>query len=166
MVYDVIRTAVVVPVQEMKRITHEHSVAKNIKLGSSEVQQVSRSNPDSSSGLYVTSELRAKARAVQDAKAKKKELDRFRKVENDSKQREIARKKVDAFNRLQKTIKQFPLLEEGLNKHVPATDLKLAYQHLGGKIGNLPNGKKETYVSLLKINEIMIAATSVAPTNI
>eukprot|EP00545_Synedropsis_sp_CCMP1620_P002775 CAMPEP_0119009844 /NCGR_PEP_ID=MMETSP1176-20130426/4633_1 /TAXON_ID=265551 /ORGANISM="Synedropsis recta cf, Strain CCMP1620" /LENGTH=491 /DNA_ID=CAMNT_0006962423 /DNA_START=277 /DNA_END=1750 /DNA_ORIENTATION=+ len=91
--YDIVRASLVVPVQEMKRITQEHAVAKNIKLGSSEVQQESRSNPDSSRGLYVTAELRAKARA--------------------------------------------------------ATDLKLAYQYLGGKVANLPNGKKETYVSLL-----------------
>lgn len=53
-----------------------------------------------------------------------------------------------------------------VNKHVPATDLKLAYQHIGGKIGNLPNGKKETYVSLLKMNKIMIGTISVVPTNI
>jgi len=95
--YDIVRASLVVPVQEMKRITQEHAVAKNIKLGSSEVQQESRSNPDSSRGLYVTAELRAKARA--------------------------------------------------------ATDLKLAYQHLGGKVANLPNGKKETYVSLLTMNK-------------
>lgn len=85
MAYDVIHITVVVPVQETKRIAHKHSVAKNIKLGSSEFQQVSRLNPDSSRGLYVTSELQAKARAVQDANAKKKEFDQYRKVENDSK---------------------------------------------------------------------------------
>jgi hypothetical protein len=138
----------------MKRITHEHAAAKNIKIGSSEVQQESRMNPDSSRGLYVTAELRAKARAVQEAKDKKKMLEQSRKVDNDVKQKELAKKKEEAFNRLQSTIKQSLFLKEGLDKHTPATDLKLAYQHLGGKVANLPNGKKETFVSLLEESEI------------
>ena len=153
--YDIVRASLVVPVQEMKRITHEHAAAKNIKIGSSEVQQETRMNPDSSRGLYVTAELRAKARAVQEAKAKRKALDQSRKVDNDAKQRELATKKQGAFNRLRFTIEQSLSLKEGLFKHTPATDLKLAYQHVGGKVANLPNGKKETFISLLENNDAM-----------
>lgn len=155
--YDIVRASLVVPVQEMKRITHEHAAAKNIRIGSSEVQQETRMNPDSSRGLYVTTELRAKARAVQEAKEKKKALDKSRKVDNDVKQRELATKKQEAFDRLRFTIEQSLSLRSGLCKHSPATDLKLVYQHVGGKVANLPNGKRETFISLLESSDNMRA---------
>ena len=40
-------------------------------------------------------------------------------------------------------------LEKVLMNHKPTIDLKLTYQHLGGIISNLPDGKKETFALLL-----------------
>ena len=85
----------------------------------------------------------------------KKALDQSRKVDNNVKQRELATKKEGAFNSLNSTIEQSLFLKEGLDKHLPATDLKLAYQYLGGKVANLPNGKRDTFISLLENNDTM-----------
>jgi len=65
-------------------------------------------------------------------KAKKNALDQSKKVDSDVKQEELATKKEDAFTRLKTTIKLSPSLEE-----LPATDLKLAFHHLGGKVANM-----------------------------
>ena len=147
--YDVVSRSLIVPVQEMKRIVQEHSAAKSIKIGSTVLTEESRQNPDTSSGHHVTDALRAQARAVQDAKNKKKVMDEAKKKINAEKQTGLAQAKLKAFERVKESIGKSMSLAEALSSHQPAGDLKLAYQHLGFKISNLPDGKKETFATVL-----------------
>jgi hypothetical protein len=147
--YDVVSRSLIVPVQEMKRIVQEHSQAKSIKLGSTILTEQTRQNPDTSSGHHVTDALRAQARAVQDAKNQKKVMDEAKKKVNAEKQTGLAQAKLKAFERVKQSIGKSLSLAEALRSHQPAGDLKLAYQHLGFKISNLPDGKKETFATVL-----------------
>jgi hypothetical protein len=147
--YDVVSRSLIVPVQEMKRIVQEHSQAKSIKLGSTVLTEQTRQNPDTSSGHHVTDALRAQARAVQDAKKKKKAMDETKKKASAEKQTELAQAKLKAYTRVADSIRKSLSLAEALRSHQPAGDLKLAYQHLGFKISNLPDGKKETFATVL-----------------
>jgi hypothetical protein len=147
--YDVVSRSLIVPVQEMKRIVQEHSQAKSIKLGSTVLTEQTRQNPDTSSGHHVTDALRAQARAVQDAKKKKKAMDETKKKASAEKQTELAQAKLKAYTRVGDSIRKSLSLAEALRSHQPAGDLKLAYQHLGFKISNLPDGKKETFATVL-----------------
>jgi hypothetical protein len=125
--YEVVNRSLIVPVQEMKRIVQEHSAAKIIKLGSTALTEETRRNPDSSSGHHVTEALRAQARAVQDARSKKKEIDEAKKQANTLKQAGLAQTKVKAFQRVKESIEQSLSLMEALRTHQPPGDLKLAY---------------------------------------
>ena len=147
--YDVVRTSLVVPVQEMKSIQLGHQRAKEIKLGKSVVDPESRMNPDSSAGLFVNAALRVQARMVEAAKARKKALDKANKAETAKKNLLHINTKQEAFDRVKNSIMTGDDRHRSLNDHTPSGDLKLTYQHLGGVVSQLPNGRKETFVALL-----------------
>ena len=78
--YDFMRTSLLVPAQEMKTIVQEHTAAKGIKVGSLAIPvEDRRQNPDTSRGLWVNAAVLAQARAVQNAKQKKKSNDEIEK---------------------------------------------------------------------------------------
>ena len=115
-----------------------------------EVSTDSRQNPNTDYGLCVTAATRQKARHVQNARKTKKDIDEKRKEESISKKAALAAKKEEAFKRIMKTLcSTNSPLRDALTDHKPGEDAKLAYQHLGGSITNLPNRKKETFVALL-----------------
>jgi hypothetical protein len=133
----------------MKSIQLGHQRAKEIKLGKSVVDPESRMNPDSSAGLFVNAALRVQARMVEAAKARKKALDKANKAETAKKNLLHINTKQEAFDRVKNSIMTGDDRHRSLNDHTPSGDLKLTYQHLGGVVSQLPNGRKETFVALL-----------------
>jgi hypothetical protein len=128
--FDIVNKTMVVPVQELKSLIYEQTKAKETKLGSLTVDTQSGENPDTSRGLYVTRAILGQAKLVQQAKQQKKETDEAKKEINMAKMTELT-----------------------LKNHNPAGDLKLVYQHLGGKVSNLPDGKRGTFIKLLLVKE-------------
>jgi hypothetical protein len=155
--FDIVNKTMVVPVQELKSLIYEQTKAKETKLGSLTVDMQSHENPDTSRGLFVTRAILGQAKLVQQAKQQKKEMDEAKKEINMAKMTELAIKKSEALSRLTVTILKSPLLMDGLKNHNPAGDLKLVYQHLGGKVSNLPDGKRGTFIKLLLAKEEIIS---------
>jgi hypothetical protein len=155
--YDIVNKTMVIPVQELKAMLQDQNKAKDTKLGSLAVETQSRENPDTSRGLFVTRAILGQAKLVQEAKQQKKTLDLAKKEINIVKISELTTKKSEALARLTLTILKSASLFEGFKSHNPAGDLKLAYQLLGGKVSNLPDGKRETFVKLLLVEEKIIS---------
>jgi hypothetical protein len=155
--FDIVNKTMVVPVQELKAVLQEQSKAKETKIGPLTVEKQSRENPNTSRGLFVTRAILGQAKLVQEAKQQKKEIDEAKKEINIAKNTELATKKLEALCRLTVTILKSASTMDGLKNHNPAGDLKLAYQHLGGKVTNLPDGKRETFVKLLLVEEDIIS---------
>jgi hypothetical protein len=101
----------------------------------------------------VTRAVLEQAKLAQEAKLQKKANDEAKKEINMAKNTEHATKKSEALSRLTVTMLKSPSLMDGLKDHNPAGDLKLSYQHLGGKTTNLPDGKRETFIKLLLVEE-------------
>jgi hypothetical protein len=90
---------------------------------------------------------------VQDAKQQKKEIDEVKKEMSTAKNAELAIKKLEALSRLAVTMLKSASLVDGLKNHNPAGE------HLGGKVVNLPHGKRETLlVKLLLVEEEIVNA--------
>jgi hypothetical protein len=155
--FDIVNRTMVVPVQELKAVLQEQLKAKETKVGSLAVETQSRENPDSSCGLFVTRAVLEQAKLAQEAKLQKKANDEAKKEINMAKNTELATKKSEALSRLTVTILNSSSLMDGLKTHNPAGDLKLAYQLFGGKVSNLPDGKRETFVKLLLVEEKIIS---------
>ena len=62
--FDAINKSLVIPAQEFKDIQQQISNARKLKICPSTISDFTRQNPDSSTGLCLNSELRAKARIV------------------------------------------------------------------------------------------------------
>jgi hypothetical protein len=163
--FDIVNRTMVVPVQELKAVLQEQTKAKETKLGSLSVDTQSRENPDTSRGLYVTAAILRQAKLVQEAKQQKKEHDEAKKEINNAKKTGLAINRAEALFRLTATILKSDSLMDGLKNHNPAGDLKLVYQHLGGKVSILPDGKRETFVKLLLVEEDIISIRSILQAN-
>ena len=101
-----------------------------MKIGPIDVDAETRMNPDTSAGLYCSNETRYKARAVQEAKRKKKELDEQKRKANDLRNAQQAQKKLDAFTKVLQSVQSMPqerTLSETLSKF-STEHLKLTYQ--------------------------------------
>ena len=111
-----------------------------------------KENPDTSYGLHNTAEIRAEARAVQNAREKKQLLDFNKAKERDIKAGELTKKKKEAYDRVVGTIKESLPDATDLKKHLlrlKLDELKLAYQHLGGMVKDLSDQKKDTIANAL-----------------
>jgi hypothetical protein len=105
--------------------------------------------------LYVHRQVKE-----QTAKAKKKALDAANKVETARKNLTQVNKRQAAYESVKNSVVAASGdRRQGLEAHSPSGDLKLAYQHLGGVVSTLPNGRKETLVELL-LNMMPIAAVA------
>ena len=102
-------------------------------------------NPDSSSELYVSAELRLSARAVSTNKDKFNTEKAAKMIETDMKNAKNTKERKDAYDRLLATIfKTKGNISTGMEKHKNTPEIKMVYQHLGGKLSDLPNGKRQT----------------------
>ena len=153
--YDFMQKTLLLPSQEIKRVQQEHAKAKSIKVGKMELED-SRTNPDTSRGLYCNAELRARARAIQNAKDKKAAMDLLKKNESTKKNAKLMEKKKEAFEEVMKALVERQGSKAEILSSFSTDKLKLTYQHLGGKVSHLPNGKNETYVVLLLANETVV----------
>ena len=73
------RNSLLVPAQEMKTVVQEHTVTKEIKVGSLAIPVEDwRQNPDIIHSLWVNATVLAQARVVQNAKQKKKSNDKIK----------------------------------------------------------------------------------------
>ena len=66
--YQIINKSTIIPEQKLKDAMHEIANNKKANIPKKTIPTATRINPDSSTGLYVTSELRAEARIVSDNK--------------------------------------------------------------------------------------------------
>ena len=80
--YDIVSKTFVAPVQELLDISNEIAAAKKVKLDTNKAVLQSRANPDSSSGLFVTSALQAQAQRVDVNRRKEKERKEEKRKEN------------------------------------------------------------------------------------
>ena len=90
--------------QDIKKVHQEHVEAKAVKIGTTVVPNTSRLNPDSSFGIHNTAEVRASARAVQNARMQKKQMQDTKKIHNDQKVVELNKKKTNALNIIKKDV--------------------------------------------------------------
>ena len=123
--------------------------AKELKVGSLAIPKESRMNPDTSRGLYVNAGVRAQARSIQLLKDKKSEEDKLKRIEITKKNADILRKREEAYTKLTIDMNRSVSPIEDVLSTMTTESLKLAYQHLGGVISKLPNGRKETYISVI-----------------
>ena len=149
--YDFMRTSLLIPAQEMKKIVQEHTTAKGIKVGSLAIPlEDRRQNPDTSRGLWVNAAVLAQARAVQSAKQKKKKIDEIKKKNQLLKNGVQVTNRLQAYERIMGALKNNSSVSKSdMLLKQSTTDLKLTYQHLGGLLSKLPNGQRSTYVALL-----------------
>ena len=102
--YNAVYHSVVIPAQKLKDIQQEIDHAKTIKVTNATNVRKSRMNPDTSSGLYVTSEVAAAARRVDTLKALDKKEAAERAVRTAEKNVALSKKKEEAFKRIIVTI--------------------------------------------------------------
>ena len=144
--YDIINRSTVIPAQKIKDVMQELNRAKKVKIPN-DIPKPSRMNPDSSSGLYVTAELRLSARAVSRNKDNFNTEKAAKRIETDMKNAKKMKERKDSYDRLLATIfKTKGNISTGIAKHNNTPDIKNVYQHLGGKLSDLPNGKRHTIV--------------------
>jgi len=124
------------------------------------VSSGTRKNPDTSYGLHNTAEIRAEARAVQNARDKKQLLDLNKAKEKEMKAGELTLKKKEAYDRVVGTIKESLPDAANLKKELlrfKLDNLKLAYQHLGGMVKDLSDQKKDTIANALSETEEILS---------
>ena len=140
--YEVVNKTVVVPAQELKNMQQEISHAKTIQVGPAADVRESRMNPDTTSGLFVTSEIRAHARRVDVLKNLDKQEAKERAVRTAAKNAVLSTKKKEAFGRIINSIVKEADndMVKALTSHVPKTDIKLAFQHAGGQPKDCKDG--------------------------
>ena len=157
--YDNLMRTLILPAQETKRVIQEELEAKSIKIGPIDVDNQTRQNPDTSAGLFCSNEIRAKARAVQLAKDKKKELEKDKREKTEDRNRQLALKKSEAFIRVVAHLQKSPIencVRNVLLNYSPSEDLKLTYQHLGGVLSHLNSKTKDVFVTLLMEKEEIV----------
>lgn len=107
------------------------------------IPKPSQMNPDSSSGMYVTSELSLSTRTVSNNKEQYDKDKVVKRVETDLKITFSNKERKEAYNMLFATIfKPKGNIMVGIPADKNTVDTKRIYQHLGEKLSNLPNVKK------------------------
>ena len=149
--YEILNKTLLLPSQEIKRIQQEQLVAKDTKVGKIAIpQEQRRQNPDTSRGLYVNAATRAQARAVQRAKEHKLELDSISREKSLQKTVNAKKKRREVYERVVSQMQGKEEVEkEAILKELSTETLKLTYQHLDGMVSKLPNGRKETFITVL-----------------
>ena len=98
-------------------------------------------------------DIRAQARAVHDAKERKKEVDKMKSMETSQKNAAQIEKRADAYTKTVTALRNnADPIKEVLTK-LRGDILKLTYQHIGGVVSKLPNTKKETFIGALGNHE-------------
>ena len=142
--FEFLNTSLLLPSQEIKRIHQEHMSAKGVKVGTTALKKESRMNADTSMGLYANGAVRAQAKMVQQLKDIQKQHDKEKRGEIQKKITVRNSMRKEAYKKVLTSLKKsYAPLPEILNTLI-TENLKLVYQHLGGMVSKLPNGKKET----------------------
>ena len=102
--FDAINKSLVIPAQEFKDIQQQISNARKLKICSATISEFTRQNPDSSTGLYLNSELRAKARIVSNAKKRHNENEVKKKLATAKNKMKLDSKRKASFEKLKATI--------------------------------------------------------------
>ena len=144
--FDSINKSLVLPAQEFKDIQQEIANARKLKIGPSTVSKHTRQNPDSSTGLCLTSELRAKARIVSNNKKKHDAEEVRKKIITTNNKMLLQSKRHAAFERVKSSVKcKHYDLHLGIASHSSGDDIKAAYLYCGGKASNLKDAKRSTF---------------------
>ena len=93
--------------------------------------------------------VRAKARMVQNLKDKKEEEDKHKKEKTQKKTVDVKRKREEAFTNLLTLLQTSEAPIADVLGTLTTDKLKLVYQHIGGAVSKLPNGRKDTFVTVL-----------------
>ena len=148
--YQIINKTTVIPAQKLKDAMQEIADSKKVAIPKKTIPTATRMNPDSSTGLYITAELRAEARIVSENKIVFNEEKARKQGETVIKKDKLKNKKAAAFDNILCTIKKTSgNTTLGLRAHKTNEDIKLVYQHLGGRLTNLPDGKRTTIESAI-----------------
>ena len=147
--YDFMKTSLLLPSQEIKRVQQEHANARKVKVGTMALPKNSRTNPDTSRGLFVNGAVRAKARMVQSLKDKKEEEDKHKKEVNQKKMVDVKRKREEAFTNVLTMLQASEAPIADVLGTLTTDKLRLVYQHLGGAVSKLPNNRNDTFVTVL-----------------
>ena len=110
----------------------------------------SLTNPDTSTGLRVTSVIMAEAKRVQEGREREaKEKEKKKEEETSKKVDRLLDRKI-AFDKLLEICSEFSDVSTAFNAKTTKGDLLLkSYQYLGGAMKGLKNKKKETIVQAL-----------------
>ena len=165
--YDIINKTVVIPAQQLKDIQLEINKAKTIKLGLYANPRESQMNPDTSSGLFVTTEYRAAMRRVTTLKEKDKREKAEQAVRTGSKNVELATKKKQAFDRIIQSIQCDPSkgICHGLTSHSPKTDIKFSFQHAGDALSDCSNTRYLTYIDAIMTKYVSVYEAALSTTS-
>ena len=148
--YDTVQQRKIIPIQEMKAAAMEMRKRRMVRMPNSYGEEEGiRMNPDSLAGIYVTASVEAQCRLIaQNQKMKEEEKIKNTKV-NALKRADRINQRATSFSKLVANLrndmmdseeKSTPLLQVLLSL---STDIiKDSYQHLGGKMGELPDLKK------------------------
>ena len=149
--YDALYKTVVIPAQELKDIQQEIDSQRKIRITKQMNPLKTRMNPDSSSGIYVAGEARAHARLVEINRSNAAREKLNKRAATEKRNSTSRENREEAFQRVRKTVtdNESDSLATALDKHKPATDIKLALQHLGTKPSTLADGKKATVINAI-----------------
>ena len=136
--------------QDVKRITQDHTTAKNMRVGSIAIpEEERRSNQDSSCGLYINNKVRARSRAAHNAKMKKVEVDKINKDETMIKQTNFANRRETNYLGMKKLLETSDV-DVGSSLTTHKIDILLnCFHYIGGDASKLQNKKKGTVISAL-----------------
>ena len=164
--FNAINKSVVVPAQEFKDISQEIANAKKVSLGSCSVPTNTRQNPDSSTGLAVNSELRAKARIVSNNKIAHKQREEEKKKQQLQKQALLTARRQKSFDKVRATVaNKGGDLALALSSHSSGDDIKEAFAFCGGKASTLTDGKRATFIAAIVKYHSASFVGGVGPTN-
>ena len=148
--YHIINRVTVIPAQKLKDAMQGIANSKKVIIPKKTIPTATCMNPDSSTGLYITSELRAEARIVSDNNILFNEEKVRKQRETVIKIDKLKNKKATAFKNILCTIKKTSgNTTLGLRAHKMNEDIKLVYQHLGGRLTSLPDGKRTTIETVI-----------------
>ena len=130
--------------------SQEIANAKKVSLGSCTVPTNTRQNPDSSTGLAVNSELRAKARIVSNNKIAHKKQEEEKKKQQLRKLALLTARRQKAFDKVRATVaSKGGDLTLALSSHSSGDDIKEAFAFCGGKAATLTGGKRATFITAI-----------------
>ena len=150
--YDTVQQRTILPIQEIKADEMEMRKRRMVRMPNREREEEGRRmNPDSSAGIYVTASVEAQCRLIaQNRKMKKEEKIKNTKV-NAPKRAARMNLRATSFAKLVTNLPNEMMdSEDPSNPFLQvllslSTDIiKDSYQNLGGKMGELPDLKKQT----------------------